>query len=351
MSLLNQFLGLFTARTEITVSKEVIAEVVTRAQDDPRKFLTEAAGFLPDTYDAEDVELRQTWENCVANQIIQPLRYFKPDTYGELLDIILEARENNVKVKPIGSGHSFSDVGVTTDYLIDTHGLNRVLDIEHDLLKPTTETSQLFRMECGIRIHDLNDALFNNGLALINMGAYTAQTIIGAISTGTHGSGITLGPLADSVRSVDMITEEGKLIRIEPTDGITDPTLFKLQFPNVELKQDDDWFYSVVVSMGTMGVIYSLYLQVTDVYWLEEIRTLSTWKEAKALLEQGDILKKNRHVELVLSPYAVDGDYPCIITRRNIVPQPDLEPDDDRAHRNFFAASCQALSQPSFMKQ
>ena len=69
----------------------------------------------------------------------------------------------------------------------------------------------------------MNAYLDGRGLALSNMGGYDHQTIAGVISTSTHGSGITFGPLNDFVRSLDIVAAGGVVYRIEPSDGPTDP--------------------------------------------------------------------------------------------------------------------------------
>ncbi len=283
-----------------------------------------------------DQVTRQTWRNCIANQVVQPLKYFKPTTLEDLGSILQNAASARCKVKAIGSGHSFSDVGATTDFLIDTHGLNRVLDLEADLLKDPSGAAELFKTESGIVIRDLNAALDSAGLALANMGGYDAQTIVGAASTSTHGSGLSLGPLCDSIVSLVLLAANGNLYQIEPADGITDPDRFRDRHSDIELIQDDRWFYSNVVGLGCMGVIYSVTLRVLQKYWLSETRTLSTWDEVKEQLSDGAVLRENRHCEILVNPYEVKGRRTCLITKRNFAGEP-AEPPELRPHRNFFA--------------
>ena len=134
---------------------------------------------------------REEWSNSIGNQQAFPLRILRPTTLEQIIEIIQQAERENRKVRAVGSGHSFSDVALTDDYLIDTHGLNRVLPLDVEKLKPEAKLLTLVETECGIRIADLNARLDETGLALINAGAHTAQTIVGALSTSTHGSGIS----------------------------------------------------------------------------------------------------------------------------------------------------------------
>ncbi|MEM7036870.1 MAG: hypothetical protein AAF570_07825, partial [Bacteroidota bacterium] len=316
---------------------------------------------------------RQTWENQLKNQVVQPLQYFyptsmmDPDDKQSILNILTRALNSGVRVKAAGSGHSYSDVATTPDFFINTHGLNATANASKPL---TGQLSQeqlrtdlpliwqeanwqdydpeknhaLYETEAGITIHDLNKKLWKANLGLLNMGGYDGQTMVGAVSTSTHGSGITLGPFPSMVRSLVLATTGHyngtkigsakpingiSLYRIEPSDGITNPD--KYDDPNVLLIQNDQCFESVVTSMGCMGVIYSVVIEVSQNYWLSEVRTKSDWASTMAKLQPNpdnpnslpDILHNNRHFEFYQSPYPnSDGLYPNIECVRNIVPDP-----------------------------
>lgn len=264
----------------------------------------------------------ERWENAIKNQVATPKRIYYPTSLQETADCIKQAESQNLHVRAAGSGHSFSCIATTNDYLVYTKSFNKPLVLDTSVLRAGVDASSLFETEAGIKIQDLIDTLAARGRALPNLGSYTGQAIIGAISTSTHGSGITLGPLPAMVRSLVLVTTGGKAYRIEPANGITDPA--KYHRPDVELKQDDDWFYSAVVSMGCMGVIYSIIIETLPLYNLIETRTVTTWTEVKKVLQQGDEMHKNRHFEVLVNPYPrADGEHTCLITRRNIAP-PDI---------------------------
>jgi len=268
--------------------------------------------------------LRKTWLNCIGSRIVQPLRVFRPETLDELKSVIQQAEINHCRVKAVGSGHSFADVGSTRDFLIETHGLCRPLHLELDALRPEAGPETLFETEAGITVRALNEALWNSGLGLENMGGYDGQTIAGVISTSTHGSGIAYGPLPSQAVSLTIVSAGGRTVRVEPTDGITDPQVWAARHPDIELKQDDEWFHACQVGLGCMGVIYSLILRVRPRYYLKEQRTLSTWSRVRRELQDGQVLRDNDHYEVLVNPYATlpDGHYSCLVTRRNPVPEP-----------------------------
>ena len=277
----------------------------------------------------------QTWKNYVGSLVAQPLQVFAPTTLDELRSIVRQAAAEGCHVKAVGSGHSFTDVALTRDFLIDTHGLKQPLDLERDLLRPNAQADTLFATEGGIVVADLNEALWEAGLGLLNMGGYDGQTIAGVISTSTHGSGLAFGSLADQVVSLTLVAGDGKTYRIEPGDGITDPTRWAVRHPDVELKQDDGWFDACRVGIGCLGVVYSLVLRVQPRYFLKEERTLSVWSQVKRDLQDGGVLRENVHYEVLVNPYPTNGDHTCLITRRNPTPEP-TEPPIAQPRRNFL---------------
>jgi len=272
---------------------------------------------------------RKIWKNCIDNQFVYPLKYFRPQTLSELVEIVKIAEQENCTVRAVGSGHSFSEILQTTDFLINCHGLNKPIELNKNLLKSDDILKQinydpdfLIHVENGITIKDLNKHLDKNNLALYNMGAYDAQTIVGVISTSTHGTGICLGPIASSVVSIVLVGEGGIIYRIEPTDGITDPIKYKIKFPENVLIQDDEWFNSILVSMGCMGIFYSVILKVTSSYYLKEERIAKInetyWEDVKRNLDIKQLLKDNRHFEIWINPYKIKGKHRCLMTKKNI---------------------------------
>lgn len=350
----------------------------------------------------------QRWENEIANQVVEPLQLYYPTSLNDAKDMqsitrILEtALAQNLKVKAAGSGHSYSDVATTPDLFINTHGLKlpsstqtpitgqlSASQLKDGHLPLATDTIDwpdynpeqnraLFETESGITIRDLNNILHQRNLALENMGGFDEQTIIGAISTSTHGTGINIGPFPDMVRSLVLATTgrfEGQTnggkepdngiyyYRIEPADGITDPE--KYNDPLIQLIQDDGVFNATIVSMGCFGVIYSLVLEVMQTYWLEETRKVMPLKEIFEKIKPNpdnpgsmpDIFQKNRHVNFLVNPYPfkdgkileMDPDVPVeeyypyftgVLEMRKISKAPDQvkEPEGHRNHISGFLA-------------
>lgn len=151
----------------------------------------------------------QFWENTLGNVVIHPNWCFTPNSLEDLKDIIRKAEGLGHKVRAVGSGHSFSDVAPSKDYIVFTHQLNKYLEIDRNTLTEQAKSLNLYQTEAGIRLHDLNLDLDSKNLALPTMGAFDAQTIIGAISTGTHGTGYSAGSMPGIVRSLVLVSSGG----------------------------------------------------------------------------------------------------------------------------------------------
>jgi hypothetical protein len=243
---------------------------------------------------------RKRWRNHTGNQAIEPLRIYRPATLDDVREIVRTAEHDGATVRAVGSGHSWSDVALTTGYLVRTDRLSRPLEVNGNVV----------RVEAGMRLRQLNQNLADHGLALSQLGGYDAQTVAGVISTSTHGSGVELGPIADSIRSLELVASGGRVVRIE---------------------RGDDRFDAAVVAMGCMGVIYAASIEVEEHYWLTEVRELSTWEQTRPRLLEG--VAGNRHYEVYLNLY---GEHRCIVCRRNRTHDPGKRRARDRLRRHWW---------------
>ncbi len=264
-----------------------------------------------------------TWENTIGKYKSYPIRYFQPDSQEDVITVVKEAEEKKVRVRAVGSGHSFSDVALTNDYIVDIGGLNKVRLADTSILKENRVPGPLVEAGAGISIRNLNRSLDKLDLALYNMGGIDHQTLAGVIATGTHGSGNELYAIPGYVKSMTIVAAGGKVYRVEPGDGITDPA--KFHDPQVQLVQDDDTFYSTLVSFGCSGIIRSCILSVDRQYWIRETKTRSNWHDLRqkmldrSIFTEGDEESEGqcpRCCTLLINPYEVNGDrHYCIVMR------------------------------------
>ena len=197
------------------------------------------------------------------------------------------------KIKAGGSQHAWSQIANTNHIYVvpDAMKLLRFIDEEHDVYRSDLgeRRGNLVRGGSGVTIREANRFLWERGKAFHALGGFDGQTLGGVFNTGTHGSCFSVGPMAEIIASIDLVLADSTMIRIEPVDGITDPILLATQYPHIKLKQDNDYFYSALINMGTMGIVHSYVLEVTDAFHLKEVRTATTVPALKTKLQGGKI--------------------------------------------------------------
>lgn len=190
-----------------------------------------------------NVITQKNWKNWWVNQVCAPEKYYKPNNLEEIIEIIRSANAQEKKVKVVGSGHSWSKIVCTDEYMISLERLNKVLAIDK---KEKTITAQ-----SGIYVYQLNDFLFKNGLALSSLGTVSDQTIAGAIATGTHGSSLYHGGIAESILELELIDGMGNIIQCSKTENA-------------------DIFAAACINLGSLGIITQIKLQCEDFFFLAE---------------------------------------------------------------------------------
>jgi FAD/FMN-containing dehydrogenase len=260
---------------------------------------------------------RRRWTNHTGNQGVDPVGMPVATSADDLVSLVELAASQRLTVRAVGSGHSWSDVALTTGYLITPDGFSGCEMADRQLLRDGVDENLLVSVGSGTTLHDLNTWLDHRDLALTQMGGYDGQTIAGVVSTSTHGSGITFPPFPDMVRSLDLIDGSGRRLRIEPHDGPSARAAFQGARPDWTLIQEDECFDAAVCGMGCMGLIVSLMIEVRDHFRLTEVRTDTTWSEVQRALTSG-VLDRHDHYEVYINPYARDGpgSNRCIVTTR-----------------------------------
>lgn len=272
-----------------------------------------------------------SWTNWFQTETVTPQILTQPNSAKQLTDYISLASSKGKRVRMTGNGHAQSDIAITDEVLFTPEQLNQPLTVDAGRLKNPDDPS-LVRVESGIKIADLNNYLDSHGRALFNMGGYDGQTLAGIMMTATHGSGLAYGPITDETVSLQMVVDGGHMVQIEPSNGITNPATWKGTLEEdasipVQLIQDDDAFNAARVSIGSMGVVYSVTLKTDQKFWLREVRHLIKWSE---LSKPGGYLDRithglpvyadqpsPEHWELQYTPYAdANGDHTFLITDR-----------------------------------
>ncbi len=203
----------------------------------------------------------------------QPEQIFRPTSIEEISLIIQQAVSQKKKVRLIGTGHSFTPLSKTDEFLVSLDDYQGIVHID-----PTTQQATV---KAGTKLHTLNKLLHEQGLALENLGDIDVQSIAGAISTGTHGTGTAFGNLCTQVRKITFINGLGELISCAVDDQ---PDLFK----------------AVVLSMGLFGVLTEITLQCVPSYHLE----LNVQKRRidEVIASYQEYNARNRHFEFYWFP-------------------------------------------------
>jgi L-gulono-1,4-lactone dehydrogenase len=267
------------------------------------------------------------WKNHTGEQRCDPVEIVAPSTLAELCEIVRRGEREGRTVRASGARHSWSDIALTEGIMVEPDKLSGVAAVDGARLRTGHDASRLVWVKSGTHLRTLNPALEAMGLALKNMGGYDAQTIAGVISTSTHGSGLAFGPFPDAVRSLEVVVAGGRALRIEPSDGPTDP--IKFIAPELELVQDDERFLAAICGLGTIGLLYRVMIEVREKFWLKEVRTLSTWEKVRGELTATGALAGDVHYEVFVNPYAGDdGEHRLLVTRRTDTPEPHDLPED-----------------------
>ncbi|MBT33617.1 MAG: hypothetical protein CMO01_28470 [Thalassobius sp.] len=287
------------------------------------------------------VKKNRFWQNTIKKYRKIIPHYTIPETIHDIAAVILQAEKENRRVKAVGSGHSFSDVAMPDHYLVDLRLLNKVLELPN-FIKEEKKDRTLVHVEAGITIQKFNCEMDDRDLCITNMGGIDEQTLAGAISTGTHGTGIDLPSLPGLVQSMVLVTKNGKMLRIEPTNGITDPA--KHNEIAIELRQDDDLFYSALVNLGCFGIIYSYILKIEEMYYLKETKECFKWKDIKPKLEDRSIFFEEdgttpiRGVMVQINPYKTDkDDHTVIVVKHRLLKSKPKRNINDRK-RNWLSS-------------
>ena len=217
--------------------------------------------------------MAEEWRNWSGGVRCQPQRVANAADEAAVAKLVHDAARMGKPLRITGAGHSFSPVCASNGIVAALDGLSGVIDADR-------KTGEAW-VWAGTRIADLGEALKVFGLGMANQGDIDRQTIAGAISTSTHGTGINFGTLSTQVAALRVVNAEGDLQEISPaTDG--------------------ELFRAAGVSMGLFGVITQVRLKAVPAYRLHEKTWAAPFEVCKAAAP--DLIKKNEHFEFFWVP-------------------------------------------------
>ncbi|MFJ9032284.1 D-arabinono-1,4-lactone oxidase [Streptomyces sp. NPDC102274] len=216
----------------------------------------------------------RTWRNWAGTVTARPARVVSPASVEELTETLRRAAADGLRVKAVGSGHSFTAAAATDGVLIRPDLLTGIREIDRSAGTVT--------VAAGTPLRRLNTALAREGLSLTNMGDIMEQTVAGATSTGTHGTGRDSASIAAQIRALDLVTADGSLLRCSAEEN-----------PEV--------LAAARIGLGALGVVSAVTLAVEPVFLLTAREEPMTFDRVMAEFDQH--VAENEHFEFYWFPH------------------------------------------------
>ncbi|HET6532117.1 MAG TPA: D-arabinono-1,4-lactone oxidase [Actinoplanes sp.] len=250
------------------------------------------------------------WRNWGRNQQAVAAQVLAPGTVEEVAAAVKDASAAGRRIKVVGSGHSFAAIAVADDIRMSLHRL----------AAPVSVDGRSVTVQAGMPMYGLNAWLATHGLAMPNLGDIDAQTVAGAMSTGTHGTGLAYSTLASCMAAATVVTGTGDVIRVDRSD---------VSFPAFQL------------GLGALGVLVEVTLECVDAFTLRADERPIPLADVLAGLDEH--LATNQHCEFYWYPYTDRAQ----LKRNNPVPADDRPLsrlrgwlDDDLLANRVFGAAC-----------
>jgi FAD/FMN-containing dehydrogenase len=181
----------------------------------------------------------------------EPAAVHLPRGLDEVRGIVRDAAAAGRRLRVLGAGHSWSPLVESSEVLLDLRHLDSCVVVDPE--------KRLVSVGAGVRLFALNNFLTSRQLALPNLGHVSAQTAVGAVMTGTHGSG-PAAVLATRVQRLTLVQADGTVRNIGPEDG--------------------DLFDAARISLGALGVITEMHVVAVPRFNLRQQRRRLTFADA-----------------------------------------------------------------------
>jgi L-gulono-1,4-lactone dehydrogenase len=256
----------------------------------------------------------RVWRNWAGNVTARPLRTAAPASVDELAEVVRGAARDGLRVKAVGSGHSFTAAAATDGVLVRPEGLTAIRGIDHAAGTVTAEA--------GVRLSRLNAALAAEGLSLTNMGDIMVQTVAGATSTGTHGTGRDSGAISAQITAFELVTADGSVL-------------------HCSARENAEVFAAGRIGLGALGVVSAITFAVEPVFLLTAREEPMSFDRVTAQFD--GLVAENEHFEFYWFPHTGN----CITKRNNrsqgpAAPVPAVRGwiDDELLSNGVFRAAC-----------
>ena len=219
-------------------------------------------------------ERNSVWRNWAGNVIARPVRSVAPSSTQELAEAVRQAVADGLRVKAVGTGHSFTTTAATDGVLIRPDRLVGVREVDRETGTVT--------VAAGTSLRQLNETLSAAGLSLANMGDIMEQTVAGAISTGTHGTGRDSASIAAQIKALELVTADGAVLHCSATEH-----------PEI--------FAAARVGLGALGVVTAITFGVEREFLLTAREEPMPFEQVMTDFEQ--LVAENEHFEFYWFPH------------------------------------------------
>lgn len=185
-----------------------------------------------------------TWQNWARSAQVKPLRVERPRSPEGVQRAVVAAVAQGLTIKAVGAGHSFTGIAVAPGVLLELDDLQGLVSADR--------ASGRVTLLAGTRLHRIPALLAPFGLAMENLGDIDRQSISGAISTGTHGTGAGFGGLAAQVVGATLVTAAGEFLRVDD-------------------EHNAEMLPAVALGLGALGILTEVTLQCVPAFAMEAI--------------------------------------------------------------------------------
>ena len=224
-----------------------------------------------------------TWQNWSGLAAADPVQVTTPADASEVAEVVTSARARGLTVKMIGSGHSFTDIAAADGVMLRPEGLVGIRSVDRKAMTVTALS--------GTPLHELNARLSGLGLALHNLGDIDEQTVAGAISTGTHGTGGRWASLSAQMAALELVLGDGSVVQ-------------------ASADHNADLFSAARVGLGALGIVTAVTLNVEPAFTLEAVEQPMSWDQAVGGFDE--LVATNEHVDMYWFPHT-----DRMLTKRN----------------------------------
>ncbi|MFB7916169.1 D-arabinono-1,4-lactone oxidase [Streptomyces sp. NPDC056061] len=254
------------------------------------------------------------WRNWAGNVTARPAGAVTPASVTELAGALRRASEDGLRVKPVGTGHSFTSVAATDGVLIRPDLLAGIREIDREAMTVT--------VGAGTPLKRLNAALAREGLSLTNMGDIMEQTVAGATSTGTHGTGRDSASISAQIRALELVTADGRVLTCSE-------------------QENADIFAVARIGLGALGVITAITFAMEPIFLLTAREEPMAFDRVAA--EFDELVAENEHFEFYWFPHTGN----CNTKRNNRSAGPAAPPgkvsgwiEDELLSNGIFQVAC-----------